>query len=520
MALELATRLILRNADDGSPVPLKRLRAICADWAGVAELVDGDVTDAVGRAEAGVTSSTTEVENSARWTLTYAKADDDDPSVEWRTEVTAVCDPDRTTLAVRLRRESRDHRLRPLVGSPMAPRVIRDVLKDEGIACYDGPLRVGARYGALAADAVEGFMDTMLFAEDRRLPILAVAASGPNRGRLDLRKVAHDLAGFAHVHLVEGGALPRIHDHLGPLSLDRDSARLWWAGIEEDDEPLIHPHWHGPFEDPPGLAEEIRRLVFSASRDRWREPNRLVRFDRAQRQAREQQGHATVDRLEGEIERLRRETQERGEQTTLIEQMASDVADLEQRLQDAEREADEWRTLAEDADAERDRLARENLSLTGQLEGALAKLREASAAPGATEPETDEAAFAREVREAWEQRIPHDRHKHTLCAFTVRPGFVSSIRRAHADRAKVAAVAMEVACGLAPHIAGRQLHPLREHAGANAPQRKRQRDGALAWRCNLQTKSASARRLHYWALQDGSVEFANVVVHDDMSIPE
>ncbi len=75
---------------------------------------------------------------------------------------------------------------------------------------------------------------------------------------------------------------------------------------------------------------------------------------------------------------------------------------------------------------------------------------------------------------------------------------------------------MEVACGRAHEIEGRQLHKLRAGAGGNSGDRRRARDEATAWRCNVQTKSASARRLHFWICPGGDIEFVNVAIHDDM----
>ena len=78
---------------------------------------------------------------------------------------------------------------------------------------------------------------------------------------------------------------------------------------------------------------------------------------------------------------------------------------------------------------------------------------------------------------------------------------------------------MEVACGLAKEVEGRRLHKIRSGSSGNPPDRKRA-DGAVAWRCNIQTNSPSARRLHYWCRQDGTIEFVNVVIHDDFSMPD
>ena len=40
----------------------------------------------------------------------------------------------------------------------------------------------------------------------------------------------------------------------------------------------------------------------------------------------------------------------------------------------------------------------------------------------------------------------------------------------------------------------------------------------MAWRVSLQVGAPSARRLHYWQLQDGSVELAKVCVHNDFTM--
>ncbi len=58
-------------------------------------------------------------------------------------------------------------------------------------------------------------------------------------------------------------------------------------------------------------------------------------------------------------------------------------------------------------------------------------------------------------------------------------------------------------------------HWLRTGKGANNPQRKREKDKALAWRRDIDREY----HLHYWETAKG-VEFASVVVHNDMKIPE
>ena len=222
MALELATRLILRSAEDGSPLAPERLRQLCALWAENADCGDRDVTDAPGRNRGRVTARAMPLGSArSRWDLALSVSDSEDETVEWRTEITSIFDPDRTTLAVRLRRESADHRLRPLTGSPLPPRVIRDVLRTRDLDCFDGPLRVEPRYRELTQSGVDGFIETNLLAEDRRLPVIAIAKQSSPSGRLDVGELTRVLAGFAHVVLVDRAALPRLAHQLGNLSLGR-----------------------------------------------------------------------------------------------------------------------------------------------------------------------------------------------------------------------------------------------------------------------------------------------------------
>ena len=60
------------------------------------------------------------------------------------------------------------------------------------------------------------------------------------------------------------------------------------------------------------------------------------------------------------------------------------------------------------------------------------------------------------------------------------------------------------------------VHSLRIARGANSPQRRRKRDNAKAWRRDVDDEY----HLHYWELQDGSIELASVGPHNDFSIPE
>jgi hypothetical protein len=539
--LELATRLILRNSEDGSPLREGRLRELVAEWAGVPAAATESITDGLGRGGSRVATHEERLPESPRckWDLTLMRNDDDDQGIEWKVAATAMFDSDRTTFVVRLRRDARDHRIRPLLGAPAPPRVIRDVLEAPGVECFDGPLRVEPRYRRLSASSVDGFVQTQLVAEDRRLPILAIATLPPAAdNRLDAATLVRDLAGFAHVVLVDRAALPAIGRQLANLSLAPASLRLWWPGLELDDESAAHPYWTGPFASPSKLGASIRQRVLQVSRDRWREPTRLAEFDRELRHQHEEAGRQAAARVVAELSSLRsaaaaarEEAQKQGQEDaaaaaersayeTRLSKMANDLESVRLESDRIRLSADHAEAQWAEAEEEKEKFQRENRALEGRLDGALAQLR-ARAADEDEDPPSAEEVFRREVVEAWESQLTDDdRSSHPIATFVVRDGFPDSITRAGADRQKVVDTVMQVACGLAQHVAARQVHKLRTGPSGGAPDRRRAADNAQAWRCSIQTNTPQARRLHYWSPPGTAIEFACVVMHDDFSIGE
>jgi hypothetical protein len=111
-----------------------------------------------------------------------------------------------------------------------------------------------------------------------------------------------------------------------------------------------------------------------------------------------------------------------------------------------------------------------------------------------------------------------DRLEHPLRPYVFGRRFAGMLedRRVDVSLERIAWVCAMVVCGRAPR-AGCEVHRLRTGGGGNAAQLERS-DGARAWRCNLKA-SAGGPRLHYWALPEGTIEFASVAGHDDFSIP-
>jgi hypothetical protein len=127
---------------------------------------------------------------------------------------------------------------------------------------------------------------------------------------------------------------------------------------------------------------------------------------------------------------------------------------------------------------------------------------------------------ARIERSCLERSTEADRRARPPLRFRIGARFLATLRELEGiSEAKVVDVCAEVVLGVAERNAGREMHPLGDGASSVAP-RLRERDGAKAWRCALQIKTPSARRLHWWRLTDGSIEFASVNRHDDFAIPE
>ncbi|MBK9156836.1 MAG: hypothetical protein IPM11_01685 [Micropruina sp.] len=136
----------------------------------------------------------------------------------------------------------------------------------------------------------------------------------------------------------------------------------------------------------------------------------------------------------------------------------------------------------------------------------------------------DEALFADPIRQlafevdlAWARRVPAEQKDGLpLASWTVGPDFFASWAEVEGvARSKVVDVIVEVLTGRAYEFAGREAHQLRTGPGGDDPPRMRE-DGATCWRVSLQVKTPSARRLHYWLLNDGSIELSSIRLHDDM----
>lgn len=109
-----------------------------------------------------------------------------------------------------------------------------------------------------------------------------------------------------------------------------------------------------------------------------------------------------------------------------------------------------------------------------------------------------------------------DREKHPLATYTFGKAFVDSVETmVGVDREKIVTACVDVLTRRAWEINGRQTRQMRATDQPGSPVRVRVHDGATAWRCNLQSNTASARRLMWWEIPGGAIELAIAALHDD-----
>jgi hypothetical protein len=159
--------------------------------------------------------------------------------------------------------------------------------------------------------------------------------------------------------------------------------------------------------------------------------------------------------------------------------------------------------------------------LRRMLQSQKAKLRKAKRPVPDTErfPEfaDREQGFRHAVTTAWALRTPvAEQSTRPLGRYSLGPEFLDSLERTPGlSISKVAGVVFEIVTDRAREIAGRDLHQVRVSAGPTSEYVRRP-DGATLWRAALQVNTPQARRIHYWALPDGSYELADVRLHDDL----
>ena len=191
---------------------------------------------------------------------------------------------------------------------------------------------------------------------------------------------------------------------------------------------------------------------------------------------------------------------------------------LRQELGAEQQIAENARAALEDAEARLVRRNGELLDLRAYKRRMQPALKRALAAGSDALFETAGERLRHEVYLAWARNVPaSDKARQPLPAdWKAGPEFAASLYGFTESGvvAKALKAIVEVLTGKAERNAAREVHPLRASTGGDAARLVRG-DGAKCYRAAIEQNVAAARRLHYWRLQDGSVELSRVVVHDD-----
>jgi hypothetical protein len=218
----------------------------------------------------------------------------------------------------------------------------------------------------------------------------------------------------------------------------------------------------------------------------------------------------TIIELRARVEGLEKQLRDANPSATrtLLSQLRVEVTDLYEKLQ-----------LSSDnltAEKKRSRELRDQLKLARSKQ-VIGNDFDASRAWFTPDEKGAEAWIRHELHAAWIERIsPNERGQLFLSPFVVGPKFAETLMVfTNGQKYKAFKCMVDVLVGTPELLANRKVHALREGDGAATPARLRS-DGAAAFRAYIEENVASARRLHYWKLTDGTIELATVGTHDAM----
>ena len=130
---------------------------------------------------------------------------------------------------------------------------------------------------------------------------------------------------------------------------------------------------------------------------------------------------------------------------------------------------------------------------------------------------TAEEAARHAIYLAWVERVPAtEKADHPLPEYAVGRAFTASLDTLTAGQlARALRCVVDILTGMGETMHARRIHPLRMAMAGNSGVHTDER-GAVCMRANIESETASARRLHYWKLPDNSIELIRIVTHEDV----
>lgn len=313
-----------------------------------------------------------------------------------------------------------------------------------------------------------------IFDPSRYRPLLVVSeATDTKRPRLDLDALIAELGDSTYVATLACGAPTWAFTHNVP---DRFRAygggtRLYWPYAARDDDPDRHP-----------------LFITRTEEDSTRSINRIARTLR-------DKGYLPDDITPPPPPPWAADTTTQDEDK--VERLLADLETAHDRIH---------------------HLTQENNDLRRNVHGLQDRLALLDQRLHATNVYTDpDRQLRHEIEQAWLVTYAEpEREEHRLADYQFGADFIESVNTIEGvERNKIVATCVDVLTRRAWEVNGRQARQMRTTPSAGSPYLTRTEDGASAWRCNIQTGTASARRLMWWEVPDGTIELAVVALHDD-----
>ena len=349
----------------------------------------------------------------------------------------------------------------------------------------------------------------LVTSEARRLPVIGFTPREDDvvDGGVLLKK----LIGIAHVVLILPAA-SWLLDNLLPegLNVYGGAVRLWWPGIGGTSSRWDHPLWFAD-NSAQEISERIVEQVRGASLSVATTDRRIAQLESRERDRQFLVLSQEVGRLQSEYQRALHDSNTAiGSSTAVAEAMGRLQQAQARTIEDLRVDRALFEELAnsyeQDAQESRQRAwasERESAYWKQQFLG----LQSILAAKGLPSEPDNRSELRAEIQ------AEVDRYGEVEAArprdFRIGPLFIDKLTSQGAKyRSKVVKACADIVVNAPGVLARRDDHALRAGEGANDPLRVRSRDGAEARRCYIEQGTPSARRLHYWLLDNGGIEFA------------
>jgi hypothetical protein len=179
------------------------------------------------------------------WTCSWRQPDDRETSLLWRTLIAIGPSPTadvRVTIRIGVERAHDAFHITPAGFTFAPPAIVRTLLREHQMA--DAGMRVEPQYRTCRAGDIADLVK-LLADPQRRLPVVVVTCGPGARTAFDLKVLAMQLAGVAHVELLTThlAALALTDEVSKPLSVWGGAVRVYWPHFATTDDPRRHPLW-------------------------------------------------------------------------------------------------------------------------------------------------------------------------------------------------------------------------------------------------------------------------------------